>query len=282
MIARETKRRYAHELYPHPDEWEVQPLAEAVPYLYARAIGLDVWGTGWFDLRDENGVVARESFDRTNLMIAARHAALHADALLQGLAGEEAWKWAEERGNDETGEWIYDRAVHYGVPVDWIRRYACGPEPRKHDHAGPKDRHGWRSVTTVDGPESECEDCTFVPQDEAWREEWSMVWGDGLVFPFVEDENANITGFGHQDPTEFAEAVNLYDETSSGERLPEDEQWTADHIAHRWAVLDADGERCWTSWPPPNPNALDIDMVREPVTENTRGAFPITTLWGQR
>ena len=36
---RRTKRRYAHELFPHPDECEVRPLAVEVPYLYARAIG---------------------------------------------------------------------------------------------------------------------------------------------------------------------------------------------------------------------------------------------------
>lgn len=33
-----TKRKYAHELYPHPAEGEVRPLAVEVPYLYARAV----------------------------------------------------------------------------------------------------------------------------------------------------------------------------------------------------------------------------------------------------
>ena len=31
-----TKRRYAHELYPHAGEYEVRPLAVEVPYLYAQ------------------------------------------------------------------------------------------------------------------------------------------------------------------------------------------------------------------------------------------------------
>lgn len=168
---RRTIRRYAHELYPHAGEYEVQPLAQAVPYLYARAIGHEVWGTDWHDLgntpesrRDEDGNFRPEfrlACERTNQMILARSAALHADALLQGLAGEEAWRWAEERANDETGEWVYERAVHYGVPVEQIKPYPILAEPPTHSHfssSGNVVGHG--IVTTIGMSESECPDCT--------------------------------------------------------------------------------------------------------------------------
>lgn len=158
---RRTIRRYAHELYPHPGEWEVRPLAVEVPYLYARAIGMSVWGTDWFevfngDRRDRVGAVLT-----TRRMVSlqeARHAALLADALLQGMAGDEAWRWAGER-MDEEGSWVYDRAVHYGVPVDDIKPYPVLEEPDHHDHREPSE-HGYIHLVRVQGRESDCPDCT--------------------------------------------------------------------------------------------------------------------------
>lgn len=165
---RRTIRRYAHELYPHPGEREIQPLADAVPYLYARAVGHEVWGTDWHDLgwdRDRREVIDRAAFrltsERTMALIAARSAALHADALLQGLTGEEAWTWAEERAAEESGEWIYERAVHYGVPAEKIKPYPVLAEAPTHCHyssSGNVIGHG--VVTRIDMPESECPDCT--------------------------------------------------------------------------------------------------------------------------
>jgi hypothetical protein len=84
-----------------------------------------------------------------------------ADALLQGLAGDEAWEWMQQHASDETGELAWERAEHYGVPVGWIKPYPCGDEPDKHNHQGPSDRQGWHSVTYVPGIESDCPDCTF-------------------------------------------------------------------------------------------------------------------------
>lgn len=46
MTDRRTKRRYAHELYPH-EEGTIRPLEVEVPYLYARALGLEIGGTSW-------------------------------------------------------------------------------------------------------------------------------------------------------------------------------------------------------------------------------------------
>ena len=151
---RRTKRRYAHELYPHGDEWEVRPLAVEVPYLYAIAMGLEVWGTGWFDKVDV------ETTDRTIMLGDARRTALMADAMLQGLTGDEAWTWVVERAADEAGELVYERAEHYGVNPKLIKPYECGPERDRHDHLDAPDAHGWSVVHRIEGKESECEECT--------------------------------------------------------------------------------------------------------------------------
>ena len=55
MSERRTIRRYAHEMYPHAEEGETRALAVEVPYLYAKAVGLDVWGTGWDDDKTDAG-----------------------------------------------------------------------------------------------------------------------------------------------------------------------------------------------------------------------------------
>lgn len=164
MSARRTKRRYAHELYPHPGEYEVRPLAVDVPYLYARAIGLEVWGTSWFDLgRTDEGRTPEghaQAIDRTLQLVAARELAFVADALLQGMTGDEAWEWAQVRHHEESGEIVADRAKHYGVDWDAIKPYPCGPEPGHHSHYSAPDAAGWKQVTRIDIPESECDDCT--------------------------------------------------------------------------------------------------------------------------
>ena len=167
MSTLRTKRRYAHELYPHPEEGEVRPLAVEVPYLYAQAIGLDVQGTSWFGpfRNPATGEVdeqrVQRSTSRTMLMIAARGEAFLADALLQGLAGQEAWEWAQVRNNPEGCEWVWERAVHYGIDPDVIKPYPCGPEPDHHDHWTQRDGHGSKTlIARVAGKESECPECT--------------------------------------------------------------------------------------------------------------------------
>ena len=99
--------------------------------------------------------------------------------------------------------------------------------------------------------------------------DWSMQYDADHWFPFVEDENANITGLGHQDPSEFVAAVNAYDQLCDPD-LTDDDLWDADYISHQWAVLSEDGERLYTR------------RGYLPVTEHTEGAIAITTLWGQR
>lgn len=162
----QTKRKYAHELYPHPEEYEVLPLHKVVPYLYSRAVGFEVWGTDWFDLwRPEHEaedperarLTNRLTVARTGELIHARSAALHADALLQGLKGQEAWEWAESR-MDESGECVYERAVHYGVPVHRIKPYPVLDEPDHHSHYSDMETRSG-VITRIDCKESECPDC---------------------------------------------------------------------------------------------------------------------------
>lgn len=95
-------------------------------------------------------------------------------------------------------------------------------------------------------------------------------WDAVTSFPFVEDENCNITGYGHRDKAAFAAEVNRYDTHCNGEAFPEVERWDESCITHRWAVIDPDGERLW------------VEVDGKPVTVTTAGAVPITCLWGQR
>ena len=163
-----TKRRYAHELYPHPGEWEIRPLAVEVPYLYAQAAGHEIFGTDWFTVFKGKGdkVGAVLTTQRTIAMIEARDRALLADAIHQGLTGDEAWEWAASR-NDDEGGWVYDRAKHYGVPVEKIKPYPVLDEPDRHDHYGESDARGWRTVTRVEVRESDCPECCEPDEAEA-------------------------------------------------------------------------------------------------------------------
>lgn len=158
-IKRRTIRRYAHEIYPHPSEYEVRNLATDVPYLYAIALGDETWGTNWGDASPE------EQRARIVRLTAARQLAYLADALHQGLSGEEAWKWAMKRGWNYEGDVAYERAEHYGVDPTRIKPYPCGPVMDSHDHmASTGNAMGHGIVTRVSGPESECEACTEVDQ----------------------------------------------------------------------------------------------------------------------
>lgn len=84
-----------------------------------------------------------------------------------------------------------------------------------------------------------------------------------LWVPFVEDENANITGPGHQDKAVFAAAVENYDFIMSG--LPS--IIPVDDVAHRWVVAQADEDGEWSC---------------SAVPAETPGAIPVTTVWGVR
>lgn len=93
-------------------------------------------------------------------------------------------------------------------------------------------------------------------------EDFTMYWDDQHTFPFIEDEDANITGYGHQDKAELAAAINRYDELCNGGPLRPEERWTADDIGHYWVTQR--GERL------------------HKCSADTPEAFPVTGLWGQR
>lgn len=167
-MARITKRRYASDIYPHGDEWEVRDLATDVPYLHADFVGHRTDGTGWHELIGlfESGTVGQEvaaelTMARVILLIHKAEIAALADALSRGMTGDEAWKWAMSRSAGDGMDAIYERAVELGVPVMDIKPYPCGPEPANHDHRIPSERGGgWYHLQRVEGPESTCEDCT--------------------------------------------------------------------------------------------------------------------------
>lgn len=159
---RRTRRRYAHELFPHPAEGEARPLEVDVKYWLARAHGFSPRGTSWLV------VSPVEVADRIAVMQDAQHVALLAVALEKGLSGQEAWTFAAERLHSETSEWIGEYALEYGVHLDVIKPYPCGPEPEHHDHLSEPNARGDRFITRVDGKESECHDCTEeAPAGEA-------------------------------------------------------------------------------------------------------------------
>lgn len=90
----------------------------------------------------------------------------------------------------------------------------------------------------------------------------------GFRWPFIEDENANVHGYGHQDKAKFAEAVAAYERHCGYDGS---ESWGADAITHRWAVMDPDGERFTVA-----------SKSGTPYGPKTPDSFPITCLWGQR
>lgn len=99
-----------------------------------------------------------------------------------------------------------------------------------------------------------------------------------MRWPFYEDENANVTGYGHVDPVEFVDAVFTYDVHMAGSDAERHEPY---EVSHKWAVLDMTDEdpENWTMrWGYPVPG----QSHPEPYTAETPGAVPITTIWGAR
>lgn len=90
----------------------------------------------------------------------------------------------------------------------------------------------------------------------------------GETFPFVEDENGNITALGHQDPATFAAQINHFDDVC-GLDLTDDDRWTEDHIIHAWVTLDETDDET-------------LHPVDASLAASTPDAFAVTGLWGQR
>lgn len=152
---RRTKRRYAHELYPHAEEYETRPLDVEAKYRVARAIGFEVAGTSWFDA--EPGLYR----DRILTLLNETRIALLAVALHKQMTGDAAWRWADESMHEEFFR-LYESAEEYGIDTHQIKPYPCGAEPDHHDHVGEPDARGYRWITRVQGKESECDECTEI------------------------------------------------------------------------------------------------------------------------
>lgn len=111
--------------------------------------------------------------------------------------------------------------------------------------------------------------CSWAPDDGlgplcSLCERLSVWWDEDHWYPFVDDENANITGPGHQDRARFAEMVNDFDRYAGG--LDEGEAaLTASDVAHLWVQVD-----------PVSDERLLGAHEGEP------GAFAVTAIWGVR
>lgn len=101
-----------------------------------------------------------------------------------------------------------------------------------------------------------------------WKKELQMPMT--VVFPFVEDENCNITGYGHQDKEQFAWYLTAYDVLVGGLDPDRDGIWTADDVCHSWVVPDPEDDERLVRVP------LGVDEFDVP------DAIPVTTVWGQR
>jgi len=150
---RRTIRRYAHEMYPEPNEAQAGDLTAQMPYLYARAIGLRSFGTGFMDVPLDH---MKRCVEFTDAVLIA----LLADAHFQGMTGPDAWEWAYWSQHDEM-EAVWKRAMSHGVKPQLIKPYPCGPEPQTHWHkATTGDVTGDGIVTPIWCAESECPTCT--------------------------------------------------------------------------------------------------------------------------
>lgn len=95
--------------------------------------------------------------------------------------------------------------------------------------------------------------------------DFELVYDDTHTFPFWEDEDTRITGYGHPDKAEAAAQVAAYWRYVSGD--PEIVVPDATDVHYRWAVRLPDNED--------GEHVLRWADENGPFTEATAGAFPI-------
>jgi len=97
------------------------------------------------------------------------------------------------------------------------------------------------------------------------------MYDKAVFFPFVENENGDITGPGHQDRKLFALHIMEYDRLNGGddweEEVSNDPGFIEDIVEHSWAVPQ------WL-------NADEFTLLL--ADEQTENAIPITHMWGYR
>lgn len=104
--------------------------------------------------------------------------------------------------------------------------------------------------------------------------DFEMRYDEHKTFPFFEDEDARIFGYGHPDKTEAARWVADYYQYIAGE----DVEVSASDVTHQWAVRvedDQDAEMRFiygrpAPWPSPTKSV--------PIGPDEPGAFPIWTV----
>ncbi|MFJ2518673.1 hypothetical protein ACIOWF_06845 [Cellulosimicrobium cellulans] len=116
-----------------------------------------------------------------------------------------------------------------------------------------------------EAPSTTSETGTTVATRPRAVELMTMWWDETLWLPFVESEDCDITGPGHQDKDTFAALVNAYDTRANGAVL---ERVDAAMVVHDWIrVLVNDAE----------------EWVRsERVPQDHPDAVAVTTIWGVR
>lgn len=125
-----------------------------------------------------------------------------------------------------------------------------------------------------------------MPTENELRE-WLSFWGDNGVYPFTEDENANITGYGHQDKREFAAGIVSYDLEMGALEEDEREETLDEYVkftTHTYALADPDDdEHFWVAGYPLRPaDAARLALPTAGIGPETPGAFPVTLMWGVR
>ncbi|UYG15787.1 hypothetical protein BRM3_09025 [Brachybacterium huguangmaarense] len=104
----------------------------------------------------------------------------------------------------------------------------------------------------------------IMSRDEA-AHALTMWWTDTLWLPFIETDDCDITGPGHQDRAAFAALVTAYDRDNAGD--PNLYAHRAEQVGYRWVFMTEDEHGQWM-------------YVRAAPTDE--GAVPVTTLWGAR
>lgn len=92
------------------------------------------------------------------------------------------------------------------------------------------------------------------------------MWFDKTLWlPFIESDDGDITGPGHQNKEAFASTVTEWDKMCWND--PDMNPWDSQIVSHHWVIVTSDEH-----------GEIDYNLC-DPDTE---GAVPVTTMWGIR
>jgi hypothetical protein len=106
---------------------------------------------------------------------------------------------------------------------------------------------------------------------------FSFTDGD-KTWPFFEDEDANIIGYGHQDRAAFVAAVLDYDRTMSGEG----ELHSEGDVTYGYVVVNAPSECEPEYWTFSRGRPVPGQSHPEPYKASDPDVVPVTMLWWVR